>query len=82
MEKNIRNLSDMFIREVRDINIVQWHPLPNGEGKPTQVHMMLNVVDFPGTLCLRFKGPTTLDQIIDALIEHREDVFGRRDNAS
>lgn len=76
--EDIRNLDSMFLREIDEIDICEFHPLPNGGGKPTQVHMVVTVRDFPGQMVMRFKGPQTLDEVIDALTKHRERVFGKR----
>ncbi len=37
------------------IDVSEWHPLPDGQGKPTQVHVsvMIEGVDVP--LVMRFK---------------------------
>ena len=57
------------------IEVAEWHPLPGGQGKPTQVHisMVIDGVDVP--LVMRFKGPGTLDALISALAVHRLHVW-------
>ena len=57
------------------IDVSEWHPLPGGQGKPTQVHvsMMIEGLDVP--LVMRFKVPGTLDALISALAVHRFHVW-------
>lgn len=64
-------------------HVYSWSPTPEAEvaaGKPqapsTQVHLHIPMPF--GRLLFRFKGPGTLDATIDALLKHREDVFGKR----
>jgi hypothetical protein len=60
-----------------DIDVYSWSPEPPGtaNAKCTQVHVYVGSVP---KFLMRFKGPDTLDKVIDALIEHREFVFGAR----
>lgn len=60
-----------------EVHLFSWCPTPDGTGPATQVHM--HVGSPPGNVAyIRFKSPRTLDAVIDALIEHREDVWGKR----
>lgn len=75
-----RNLADMSQRfvEIEMIDISEWHPERDGRGRPTQVHVMLTLQGQPDTIyVLRFHGPDTLSQIVNALVEHGANVFGR-----
>jgi hypothetical protein len=75
-----RNLADMQQRfvAIEMIDIVEWHPERDGRGAPTQVHVLLQLKDQPETLhILRFHGPDTLAQIVNALREHGTNVFGQ-----
>ena len=75
-----RNLSEMGQRfdEIEMVDIAEWHPEPDGRGRPTQVHLMLQLKGQPETLqVLRFRGPDTLAMIVKALTEHGTNVFGR-----
>jgi hypothetical protein len=59
------------------LNVYSWCPTPDGSGPATQVHLHFGTP--PGIVgVMRFKSPRTLDRIIDALIDHREDVWGKR----
>ena len=54
------------------IEVGEWHPLPDGQGDPTEVHVSLMIdglEDLP--LVMRFKSPGTLDALISALAVHR-----------
>ena len=64
---------------IDSIDVSEWHPLPDGQGKPTQVHvsMMIDGLDVP--LVMRFKGPGTLDALISALAVHRFHVWPDRE---
>ena len=55
-------------------NIAEW--IPPGASKPTQVHLIFTVEDIKAMFVIRFKGTDTLDQIIGALMFHRNEVFG------
>lgn len=59
-------------------DVFSWSPSPVGtENAPvTQVH--LHGTTSLGKFLFRFKGPNTLDALIDALVKHREDVWGKR----
>ena len=70
------NLAGVGFYDVEEIDVAEWHPLPNGEGQPTQVHVYLRLKGLPHQLVMRFKGPKSLDNFIVALITHRRGVFG------
>jgi hypothetical protein len=75
-----RNLADMSQRfvEIEMIDISEWHPERDGRGQPTQVHVLLQLKGQPETIqVLRFHGPETLAHIVNALLEHGTNVFGR-----
>lgn len=61
--------------ELKDCNIYEWHPTPDGSGKPTQVHLVANYYGVPQPFVWRFKGPETIGQIILALSRHRKSVW-------
>jgi len=75
-----RNLADMLQRfvEIEMVDIAEWHPERDGRGRPTQVHLMLQLKGQPETLhVLRFHGPDTLAMLVNALTAHGANVFGR-----
>ncbi len=61
--------------EIEEIHIGSWCPLPDGRGPATQVHMTIRIRGLDIPLVLRFKGPVTLDRLIDSLERHRYDVW-------
>lgn len=60
---------------VEGFAVVEWCPTPDGSGKPTAVAIVFNVAQF-GDVVLRLKSRRAVDATIDALIEHRDVVFG------
>lgn len=62
-----------------ELNVYSWSPSedPNDGTPATQVHMHFGTA--PGLVgVMRFKSPRSLDAVIDALLAHREDVWGKR----
>ena len=62
--------------DVNRLGVMEWHPLPNGEGDPTQVHVVTRVKGSDIPFILRFKSPRTLDKFTAALAVHRRNVWG------
>ena len=61
------------------LHIMEYHALPDGQGPPTEVHLMLVVdglEDMP--MIARFKSPKSLDKLIAALATHRYNVWDDR----
>lgn len=83
-----RSLVGQSFYEVEEIGCCSFCPDSDDASTPaTQVHAHLTVAGldtlgrrkvFPPMIC-RFHGADTLDAFIEALIEHRTYVFGRRD---
>lgn len=72
---------DYYEASPEGFHIASWSPsapeVKDGDALPcTQVHMYIPL-GF-GTIYTRFKGPGTLDRLIDALVENREFVWGKR----
>jgi hypothetical protein len=78
-------MQDIGFYEVSEgYSVYSWSPTPQAEvdaGKPqapsTQVHLHLPVGG--ATLIMRFKSARAADEMIDALMKHRKDVWGERD---
>ncbi len=68
-----------YVEMPEEISVFSWSPEPPGtpNAKVTQVHMHMGLAIGP-VLLVRFKGPGTLDGFIDALIEHRTAVWGKK----
>ena len=61
-----------------EVNVYSWSPMPVGipNGKSTQVH--LHIGSEPNRILMRFKSARAIDELIDALVKRREDVWGAR----
>ena len=69
------NVAGIQFYEVLNISVNEWHPLPNGEGDPTQVHVWFELEEFPHPLVIRFKSRRPVDSFIVALITHANAVW-------
>src|SRR5947209_1023035 len=77
-----RNLDQMGpILPVVDYTVGSWTPARDGQGKATQVHLVMQVA-LPGVsppeslgLQLRLKSAAECDRLIEALRRHRVDVW-------
>lgn len=69
------NLRDMKLFEVEEIDVVEWHPEPDGRGKPEQVHILYKAVGRDMRLIVRLKSRRILDELAAALIEHGDAVW-------
>jgi len=69
------NVAGMKFYEIKAISVNEWHPLPNGSGKPEQVHLMIEIEDIPYPFVLRFKSRRPIDELIVALITHANNVY-------
>jgi hypothetical protein len=74
-ERKARNMGGQPFYDIVDVNVAEWHELPDGQGPPSQVHMTITVRNIPFPLVMRFKGPETLDKIVAALVKHRNNVW-------
>ena len=81
--KREASMAGIAFYDIDFLDTISFCPDSNDASTPaTQVHQ---VVKFKGPgapeypLVMRFLGPKTLDSFIEALIEHRTYVFGRRD---
>lgn len=58
--------------------VVSWSSGEAGAGiPPTQVHVILQILDMDAKLVLRLKSAVACDQLIRILKEHREYVWGK-----
>lgn len=85
MSKKNRQPSDFsdvdFYEASAEVDLFSWSESPEGDPNPkppSQVHMHIPLGGGKARLMMRFKGPGTLDKLIDALIAHRKDVWGKR----
>lgn len=77
------SMAGMEFYDFESVNILSFCPDSNDASTPaTQVHQIIQMkgpLAPKHPLVMRFRGPKTLDAMIEALIEHRTYVFGRRD---
>ena len=63
---------------IEQIEVATYTPNPDGSPPYTQVHVRLEVEgagdDLPAFV-LRFKSPRTLDRVIGAMLDHRNQVW-------
>ena len=73
---------DFIGLEIEGLELCQWHPTPDpADSAPEQVHLIVNIgdKDLPiQSFVFRFKGPHTLDQLVDQMVAHRVEVWGPR----
>jgi hypothetical protein len=78
-----RSLVGQEFYDIEQLGAFSFCPDSNDASTPaTQVHVQIQAKDalgkiLPPMIC-RFHGPGSLDAFIEALIEHRTYVFGRR----
>jgi hypothetical protein len=80
--KEMADLADVLI-PCESWNIVEWHPLPHGEGRPTQVHIVITphdefnkVIGVEAKFLMRLKSKDACDAMIAVLQSHRNNVWG------
>jgi hypothetical protein len=59
-----------------EVHVYSWCPTPDGTGPATQVHLHFGKAPGP-IFVIRFKGSGTIGHLIDALTEHRDNVWGK-----
>lgn len=62
---------------VEGFTVGQWCQSRDGTGKPTAVAVVFNVRSL-GDVVLRLHSRRAVDETIQALIEHRDAVFGKK----
>src|SRR3954449_9690381 len=69
------NLQGVLHADIEELIVGSWCPLPEGQGLATQVHMMIksNIMSVP--MVMRFKSRDAINQVIEALSLHRDDVW-------
>lgn len=70
----VENTAEMRFVEILSLSIRQWHPDPDGNGRPSQLHLMLKIAEsLP--IVLRLKSAEVTDALIEALVRNRQDVW-------
>lgn len=65
---------------ISDLEVLSYSPGPVGAGVPcTEVHLMIRIDGLNAPLIMRMKSAAAVDSLVEALLIHREDVFGKGD---
>lgn len=75
VNENIQNTAGMPAIEIDRYEVREWHPLPDGKGKPTQVHFLLYLKGLEPPLVIRLKSKDAADTLIESLTRHRLAVW-------
>jgi hypothetical protein len=75
MNRVPRNVAGLAILEIEEYSVNNWHPLADGKGLPTQVHLVFKLRGIAEPLVLRLKSARAADQLIAILERHRNDVW-------
>ena len=71
------NLAGQEFYKIESIEVLEYHPEPDGVGEPTEVHLWLKIEGAEDTpFVIRFHSPRGVDELIVALITHRKAVWG------
>lgn len=71
------NTQQTDFMDVDDLTVASWSPGAEGEGiPPTQVHILYRVPLIDAQFVMRIKSREACDELINALVEHRDHVFG------
>lgn len=65
----------LHTKEIESFSVNAWCPDLEAKQPPEQVHFVLNVKGDLRATVLRFKSPDTLGDLIEQLIEYRNEVW-------
>jgi len=74
------NYADMQVVECEGLAVTNWHPQPDGAGKPEHVCILYKVAGTDIQMCLRLKSRRVLDEFIIALMTHGDEVWPPKKN--
>ena len=69
------NIAGIRFLEIESISVNEWHPLPDGQGRPEQVHLWITLRGVTEPLVVRFKSRRPADELIVALMTHARNVW-------
>jgi hypothetical protein len=75
MDDTPENLAGMAYFEIEEYRVAEYHPLPDGRGLPTQVHVLFQIRGIAEPLVLRIKSRQAAREMIAALKRHTENVW-------
>ena len=71
-----KNMTEYEIIELDGMAIREFHPMPDGQGLPTQVHLTFHPRGFEEMIMVvRLKSKRATQELIDALETHRDSVW-------
>ena len=72
-----KNMADLEIYEIEELQVNEYHPLPDGMGPPTEVHLALKMKHAPDNMLLimRLKSRRACDELMAAIKTHTDSVF-------
>lgn len=70
-----RNLDEKPHIALDGYHVYSWTPERGGRGKPEQVHVVFELEDPPLNFFMAMKSPRALDELVAALLRHRNDVW-------
>lgn len=70
------NLKDRPHLMLEGYRIAEWHPEKDGAGKPTQVHLVMDIPEIGASIAVRFKSADAIDRHVAVMLRHRASVFG------
>lgn len=71
------NVAGSVYFAIEEIDVVEYHELEDGKGEPQKVHLIIAMENEAIPFVMRFHSPSTLDELIVALITHRRGVWGK-----
>jgi len=79
MQSQPKNISDLpgFLLANDGYEVFEYHPLPNGQGKPTAVVIKINfggALD-GGSILWRVKSRAECNRLLTVLMRHRDNVW-------
>ena len=69
------NLAGVNFFDIKEISVNEYCILPNGRGKPDQVHLWIEIEGFPHPVIMRFKSRPTMDELVVDLIAAANNVW-------
>lgn len=70
---NVADLGEVFV--VDEVRVIEWHPVKDGKGLPTQVHVLLGIPSAELHIALRLKSRRAALEVIAALQKHTDAVW-------
>lgn len=70
-----QNLDEHRHVQIDGYDVCEWTPERAGQGKPTEVHLVLEV-HLVASFVVAFKSADAVDRMIAALMRHRNGVWG------